>query len=213
MISWRRLVIPYRTARGQVLPIMAALMALLVIVALFFFNITMYESNARNASANSLRLTGLVLLQQVDPAAAFERWRIEPVTAMALARELVNENLDGNPVISPASYQGLFADDLDDVLSDTGGTAGATRTGLDIEIINPAERSGQESQTYLNDPNVNVADSCTSGIFPEQVRSSITDECYEHPTVVLRLILPVSQLTGNQNFITEIVVLSMGTDV
>lgn len=203
-----------RPARGQVLPLMASIIALMVIGTLFFFNVTAFESLARNATENSMRSAALAVIGEVDETVAYERWRIDPVAGMALGRGLVDENLVGNNLISNATYQNLFTEALGPILSQSGGTAGGTTAGLDIEVINPAERVGQESQSYLNDPNVNgPVVLCTPGTYPAQVTSQITGDCFDRPTVIMRARLPVHQITGGSTFIVETVVITMGTDV
>ena len=202
-----------RPARGQMLPLMASIIALLVIGALFFFNIAMFESNGRNVTENAMRSSSLAVIGEVDESVAYERWRIDPVAGMALGRDLVDENLLGNSLISNATYQNLFASPLGSILASSTGTNGGASAGLDIEIINPAEIAGQESQSYLNDPNVNGAVPCSSGVYPQPVESQITGDCYDHPTVIMRARLPVTQITGGSTLVTEVVVISMGTDV
>lgn len=101
-----------------------------------------------------------------------------------------------------------------------GGTAGLTRYGADIEIINPALVQGQTSYRTLNCVGTCTDETSSSGAilcdsdYPQQVASTLLDgRCFDRAVIVIRIALPVRQLSGNSIDIVRSGFLGVGTDV
>jgi hypothetical protein len=187
--------------RGQVLPIMAGLLFILVIGLVFFFNVAGFDSVAINAMDNSLDNAASAGLLAVTTGTPSPPSRINPAMATTTVRNYAGWTLYGLSPYSSASYQNIFTDsDLAVTVTDPNGTSGDSQSGLDVEILNPATNSDQVSERFYNCASpgcdsTTLSGSCsTSGTYPEQLYSSLTGSCYDSPTVILRLRLTVFQL-------------------
>jgi hypothetical protein len=233
---------PNSRSRGQVIPFMTAALSVMVLVMVFFINTFGFTTMVARAEEGAGHQAGLAALQQLDHSAGLARWEIDPVAATKTAREYVSYNLVGMTEGSPTSHGNYYGfidassithgGDLDAMLQSVSGTADETGgsldmvDGLDVEVIVPAQASGQVSEHYLNcDP---AASSCASvqanplpicdstgnipAQYPQAVGSALTGGCYTHSAVILRLRLHAFQL-GGSTLIERVIVTQAGTDV
>lgn len=201
-----------RRTRGQILPVMAMLIGLLVIVSLFFINTVGFGSIAGKTMNGSLAQAGLAGLQQIcTPASSsctsnYARWELDGPAATGAIRNYVIYTLVGMPEGEPGSNAGFAnyftSTGLTDTLSNNNGTANDTVDGLDIELLMPVQANdGQLPERYFNcDPNASVCnnlfvngDACsmTSGVIG--MYSSLAQACFDQTTIVTRLRLTVVQ--------------------
>jgi len=211
-----------RSEQGQVLPVAAMFLTLVAIVAVFFYNVAMFSTNASTATDGALRAGGLAAIAQVDPGQNYGRWYVDPQIGTRLARDYIRSGL--------SAYKGMFTWPPDTVFPplpppydvrvdvlDASGTADMTKNGVDIEIISPRADPSQTSAHFYNcdytaatcssDPQVQVA-----GVFPEAVYSKITETYYSVGTIILRSRLSITQMGGATTIMTRIVVIRAGTD-
>ena len=218
--------------RGQIIPFMAVALSVLALVAVFFLNTFGFTTVVARAEEGAAHQAGLAALQQVDTTTASARWEIAPGPATTVARDYAAYNLagmtEGSPR-SPGSYNGfidyasILNGDLSALLHNTGGTVGDSVYGLDVEVIVPAQVSGQTSEHFLNcdplapctstppDPKP-ACDNTNQNVFPQQVGSALTGLCYTHSAVILRLRLPAFQLGTGAAAIERVVVTQAGTN-
>lgn len=213
-----------RSEQGQVLPVAAMFLTVVAIVAVFFYNVAMFSTNASTATDGALRAGGLAAIAQVDPSQGYGRWYVDPQIGTRLARDYIKNGL--------SAYKGLFTystpppppppptppyDVGVDVL-DASGTADMTKNGVDVEIISPMTDPSQTSSAHFyncdpaaatcsSDPRVQI-----SGVFPEAVWSKITETYYSVGTIILRSRLSITQMGGATTIMTRIVVIRAGTD-
>jgi hypothetical protein len=224
---------PHSRARGQIIPFMAVALGGLVLIAVFFINTFGLTTLVVRAEEGAAHQAGLAALQQIDHSAGLARWAIDPKAATAVARDYVSYNLAGMAGGSPASHGSYYGfidgssipgGNLAALLHNVGGTNGDTVDGLDVEVIVPAQTSGQTSEHYLNcDPSAsscismpaNPLPSCDTTVestHPQAVGSALTGGCYTHSAIILRLRLHAFQLGGSA-LIERIIVTQAGTDV
>jgi hypothetical protein len=209
-----------------VLPVAAMFLTLVAIVAVFFYNVAMFSTNASTATDGALRAGGLAAIAQVDPGQNYGRWYVDPQIGTRLARDYIRSGL--------SAYKGMFTWPPDTVFPppppppppydvrvdvlDASGTADMTKNGVDVEIISPMTDPSQTSSAHFyncdpaaatcsSDPQVQI-----SGVFPEAVRSKITETYYSVGTIILRSRLSITQMGGATTIMTRIVVIRAGTD-
>ena len=219
--------------RGQIAPVFLVVATLLLLAVGFAFNVVGFHSTAGAAMGGALRSGALAGLHQFDPVkAACGRYalRINAIsstdcdgnlvssagtTAASMVRIYVRDALVG--VGASGDYTGIFnpTGGLSTTLADLNGTDGGTVDGLDVEILNPAYTEGQSNERALNsayDPE--VASCAGSGIYPAGVRSVLDSACYTRATIVVRLILTLTQAgSGGATQIVRTFSASAGTDV
>ena len=227
---------PNNRSRGQVIPALAVALGVIVLVAVFFINAFGFTTLVARAEESAGHQAGMAALAQVDHSAGLARWEIDPKAATVTARDYVSYNLVGMTEGSPASHGSYYGfidnpsipgGDLSALLHDVDGTAGGTVDGLDVEVIVPAQVSGQVSGHYLNCDT--QAPSCTSAPaspppdcnttekvppqYPQAVGSALLPgQCFTHSAVILRLRLHAFQLGGSV-LIERVIVTQAGTDV
>lgn len=224
-------------ARGQVLPLMAMFIGLLVVVSLFFFNTVGFGSIAAKAMEGSLRQAGLAGLQQIcagPPAgsgqsptptpsssctADYARWELDGPAANGVIREYVKFALVGMPEGSPASsggYASYFsALNLTNTLSSISGTSSNTIDGLDVEILIPVQANdGQAAERYFNcDPAGSACDNLPldTTCAGNGLYSSLAQACFGQTTIITRLRLSVTQV-GPSAVFERVNITGAGTD-
>lgn len=227
----RRLMTQQRRARGQVLPIMGALIGILAVAALFFFNTIGFSSIGTRAMEGAIKQGGLAGLQMIcntDSAtctADFTRWELDGPLATGTVRRFVAYNMvsmDGGDPQSPAGFANLFtSSDLTAVImapdgTTLNGTAGA-RDGLDVELLIPVTTGDpQLPERYYNcDPQGAGCDSqplddsaCTA---TNAMYSSLANACFSETTVITRLRLTDVQ-AGPPATLYRINISKAGTD-
>jgi hypothetical protein len=211
---------------------MAVALSVLALIAVFFLNTFGFTTVVARAEESAAHQAGLAALQQVDPTVGLARWEIDPAKATTVARDYAAYNLagmtEGSPR-SPGSYNGFIdyasipGGDLSALLHDTNGTVGDSVYGLDVEVLVPAQVSGQTSEHFLNcdplatctsappDPKPSC-DNTDQNVFPQQVGSVLTGLCYTHSAIILRLRLPAFQLGTGAAAIDRVIVTQAGTD-
>jgi hypothetical protein len=207
----------HMSRRGQIAPIFMIVATMVMVAILFAINVVGFQSTAGAAMGGALRSGALAGLQQFDPVkSACGRYAMRlsattsvdcegttvasvsspaGTTATSVIRQYVTDALVG--VGASGDYQSLFIGTIATIIADTAGTAGATKDGLDVEIINPAYSAGQTNERMLNTALDTARPNCAgSGIYPAGVLSSIDGACYTSATVVVRLTLKLYQ-TGS----------------
>jgi hypothetical protein len=201
--------------RGQALPLFAVIMSAIGVAITFFFDIAMVRTNAQTAVDGSLRASAIAGLHEVDATEGFRRWKIDESDADDVVRLYVARNLIGGE-IGPGSYATLF-DEPSLVLALAQSTEDDTRSGLDVEILNPlpfAISGGQSTGTYNGTPHrAGSTGGCGIGVgeYPEALLSAIDGVCYNRPTVVIRLRLMVDAI-GVSTPMTRTISVSAGTN-
>lgn len=223
-----------RRHRAQVMPIMVAAIGLLALVTILFINAFGFSAVTERAMESGARMAGLAGLQQVDRTSGLTRWDLIPEDTTDVTRRYAAYNLEGMAEGSPASdasYRSYFdlssrpGMDLEDILLDPAGTHDGTVIGMDVEVIIPAQDDSQTSEHYLNcdtslgpcveapaDPLPDCDTTSDLLIYPQQVGSALSGECYDRSTVVIRLRLPARQLGAGSSTITKIIVTQAGTN-
>jgi hypothetical protein len=218
--------------RGQIAPIFLVIATLVMLAVGFVINVVGFQSTAGAAMGGALRSAAVAGLHQFDPVkAACGRYALRVsatsstdcdgntvssngTTAASVVRDYVVDALTG--VGSSADYESVFSSGLlASVIADVAGTSGGTTDGLDVEIINPAYSSGQSNERALNGAFDDGVASCAgTGVYPAGVTSALDGACYQRATIVVRLILTLTQTgAGGNTTITRVFSASAGTDV
>lgn len=209
---------PRRRARGAALLVMTLVISLLAIVIAYFSNTLGYQNAAEIALRSAMRSGGTaaagITLADGDPNSAsddgYARWFIDagvgtiaaegvPLSPWiagtgGIARRIALLVLAGESGRS-GSFASRFSPNLAVVLGRD--TAGLTRDGLDVEVLNPAADASQTGRSALNGAAWANGASCTSsGVYPQGLQSSLDGSCYTAPTVVLRIRIAVVQTSG-----------------
>lgn len=203
-----------RRRRGQTLPLFAVIMSAVGVAVTFFFDIAMVRTNAQAAMDGALRASALAGLHEVDASEGFRRWKIDQGSADDVVRLYMARNLVGGE-IDPGSYSALF-DEASLALSLAQSTEEQTRSGVDVEILNPLPFaiSGESSTGTYNGiaHRASASGACGgAGSYPEALLSAIDGQCYDRPTVIVRIRLNVDTLTVSTP-VTRIVSVSAGTN-
>lgn len=123
-----------------------------------------------------------------------------PANMVARRMTLLVLNGDGTKT---GSFASRFSGSLATLLARD--TAGNTRDGLDVEVLNPAVDETMSSCSSLNGSACAGATTCTSaGVYPQGVSSLLDGLCYTGPTVVLRARLTVVQTTGSVTMVRTV---------
>jgi hypothetical protein len=221
---------------GQIIPVMAIIFLFFVVAGIMLINITALKSSATVTADGALRSSALAALEMrryvvpsdlgpgvphdvADPAESGappdsgSRWIVSDA-ADAQARDYLALNLFSvmggctEPQMNGGgTYSATIADPVGVVCR---GTVGDTQSGLDVEIINPAQREGQTSFSYLNDSLTTTQIIDTS--YPQTVRSQLTGADISTTAIVLRLRINVKQMDGSASSITRTTVVLGGTD-
>jgi len=214
-----------RRSRGQVLPVMAVMLGLLCLIAMFFINTFGFLALVERATDSAGHQAGLAATQQVNPADS-SRWDIDPIAATTTARAYAIANLQGaNGGAGYASFIDLSTEpgDLSTLMDKATGTVGDVAEGMDVEVIVPAQAAGQTSLSYLDcdtttgtgpcptEPQSNLlCDTTTEGTYPAEVGSAITGVCYNQSTVIVRIRLRAIQLGVGSAQMDRVIVTQAG---
>ena len=219
--------------RGQIAPVFLVVATLLLLAVGFAFNVVGFQSTAGAAMGGALRSGALAGLHQFDPVkAACGRYalRVNAIsstdcdgntvdsvgtTAASVVRSYVDDALVG--VGASGDYLSIFnpTGGLAATLADLNGTDGGTVDGLDVEILNPAYTEGQSNERALNSAYDASVTSCAgASVYPAGVLSALDGACYTRATIVVRLILTLTQAgSGGATQIVRTFSASAGTDI
>lgn len=220
--------------RGQIAPVFLVVATLLLLAVGFAFNVVGFQSTAGAAMGGALRSGALAGLHQFDPVkAACGRYALRVnattstdcddntvssvgTTAASVVRAYVDDALTGVGGVS-GDYLSIFnpTGGLEATLADLNGTDGGTVDGLDVEILNPAYTEGQSNERALNSAYDASVTSCAgNGVYPAGVLSALDGACYTRATIVVRLILTLTQAgSGGATQIVRTFSASAGTDI
>ena len=121
------------------------------------------------------------------------------------------QNLVGDPDLGAGGYVNIFGSRSAAISLLSSGTNGGTTDGLDVEILDPAAQDGQTGEAFLNGVAESVSP-CGAGNFPQSLQSSLTGECYDTATVILRIRIPDRHVLGTFGTIENTVIVRSGTD-
>jgi len=222
-----------RRAAGQGVIVFAALMGVMFIFLVLVYNLFGFVTSALTNLDSAISSAAYGAAQQTDPTdLAAGRWYItgdnSPGHGTATARALLVAAIVGDQghLTDPRSSGNAVnmfracPDPCDqkaalfELLMNQAGTAGLTQYGADIEILDPAKKTGQTSERWINGASSISAGILCQAEYPQTVASTLlAGQCFDRPVVVIRIRLPVRQVGVASNDITRTGFLAVGTDV
>ena len=231
---------PRSGERGQALPLIVGIFLIFVVSGVMFIDLFAFKTTAVSSMDVAMRsgtLAGLGTRRFTDPmsttqnvlarlnidSAAFRASSVGSPTAEDNIRDYVAWQIFG---VKPGTWQAGTVYDgtaaLSSTISDTLGVlkhgttcSGQPCSGLDVEIISPAQHRGQTTwaaYNAINGSGLEVLTVMNPGLFPESVVSSITGQPITSTSVIVRLRLNVRTIEGGTSSTVRSLASSGGTD-